>query len=375
MHFTYCHVLTLIGLFQQSQKVIAKPLKFWLLVLLHCIIRLRSDMPHKKLIKRLLPTKPKPWVFLVGFAVIGGITVYLAQAASPSVAFEVENASKSGVTTVTDATASAGSAIQFGSEIVTPPTTGTLPTAANTGPRYALTNITPAQFLSSGTCNRQRITGDIRMEAGSRGETYNLTDCEINGTLFILTGNQVGPLSLSEMPTINMDYVDVTGSIQSNSAVKFTMNHSYVSVGSQMALQVDWNWQAGPFPGSFSNSVFHQVWEADVFHSEALHVAGWGTGLRFTNVAFVIDGGNISVGGYTATINFHATEAVFDGCYFLSNGTPATYVAAAIEGANVIVKNSWLDDRIASVYTGTNFTDATYQNNKGYPSGNPLTLP
>lgn len=73
----------------------------------------------------------QPFVFVLLFALIGVSILLLTRAAGPSVAVETESATLSGVTQVSDTTASGGSYLKFGSgpsEPPPPPPPGTMPT-------------------------------------------------------------------------------------------------------------------------------------------------------------------------------------------------------------------------------------------------------
>lgn len=71
-------------------------------------------MSRVKHLKKFVRDNAKPILFVAGFAVVGAVTIFLVRAASPSAAFEAENATLAGVTQVNDASASAGKAVQFG---------------------------------------------------------------------------------------------------------------------------------------------------------------------------------------------------------------------------------------------------------------------
>lgn len=256
-----------------------------------------------------------------------------------------------------------------------PPTTGAQPTRANTGPRYAMTTMTPQQFYDTRTCNRQKITGDIRFDqAWMKGQTFNLTDCEVERVVVYINGGG-STLSLNEMPTINMDYVDINDSVQTLNAAKFNVNHSYINNGMQLVLKDYWApFITGPAPYNFSNTAIYGHYEVQPSHTEAMHVADYGSGYRFTNVAFIQQGGSINNSGVTAVINFHGNDTVFDGCWFLWDGPAPTYHTVYIDGQNTIVKNSWFDSGAGYVYPSSEHM-ATYQNNRNVDTGALLNLP
>src|SRR5690606_27687516 len=117
---------------------------------------------------------------------------------------------------------------------------GIRPTRANTGPRYALTPLSSSDFFSSRTCNRQRISGDLDFtQSWMKGQTFNMTDCEITGRIYVYINGGGSILPLNDMPIINLDYVDVLCALVANNAVKLTADHSYFA-GGQMTLDDVW---------------------------------------------------------------------------------------------------------------------------------------
>lgn len=298
----------------------------------------------------------------------GGVIV-LAQAAGSVFGFEAETGVHSGNIAVTnDTQASGGQAVRFtdGSDPA-----GQRPTRDNTGPRYSLTDMTPAQFWSSRTCNRQRITGDLNFDQSwMRAQTFTLTDCEITGNLWIYIQGGGSQLPVNDMPTISLDYVDVGGGVIGLNAAKLTIDHSYFANGGQITLKDYWApFINGPAPITVRNTVFYHPPgnAANGDHVEALHIADYGSGWRFTNVAFVQQGP--MNGTQTATINFHGSDSVFDGCWFLWEGGTAAYYTVYIDGPNNVVKNSWFAKGQADfVYPGSP-TMATYTNNRDVDTG------
>lgn len=286
-------------------------------------------------------------------------------------------ANATSTTTVSDASASGGSYVHFDALTTPPSTTGVQPTRINTGPRYGLSDITPDQFLSSRTCNRQRITGDVRLEQQwMKSLTFTLTDCEITGQLFIYIQGGGTPLSIPDMPTIIMDYVDVLGGMNTLNAAKITVDHSFIA-GSQWVLKDYWApFISGPAPYTFSNSLFYGLYASQPTHTEALHVADYGSGYSFTNVAFVQQGGPLANSGVTATINFHGRDAVFDGCWFIWEGTEApAYYTAYLDGINTTVRNSRFSAGASGyIYPGST-NNPIFSNNVDYLTGAPVLGP
>lgn len=250
---------------------------------------------------------------------------------------------------------------------------GEQPTRENTGPRYPLTDLTADEFFATRTCNRQRITGELRFDqAWMKGQTFTITDCEITGALSVYLASGGAQLPVDEMPVINIAYTDLLGSLQALNATKMTVDHSYI-LGAQITLKDQWSpFESGPAPYTFSNSFFYQVQGTPPDHTEALHVGDYGDGYRFTNVAFVQQGPNN--GTATATINFHGANAVFDGCWFLWDGDVAAYHTVYIDGPNNLVKNSWFDSGANYVYPDSEIL-ATYENNRNVDTGELLELP
>lgn len=250
---------------------------------------------------------------------------------------------------------------------------GVRPTAENTGPRYPLTDITPAQFLASRTCDRQRIVGNVQLDQSwMRGQTFTFTDCEIAGNLLVYLQGGGQQLPVDDMPVLKLDYTRVTGGISLLNAVKLTIDHSWMR-GGQWSLKDEWSpFVPGPAPVTVSNSVFYQPQGTPPDHTEALHVAGFGSGYRFTNVAFIQQGPNNHTA--TATINFHGSDTVFDGCWFLWDGPTAAYYVVYINGPRNLVKDSWFASGAAYVYPDSD-TLATYSGNRNVDTGELLQLP
>lgn len=256
-----------------------------------------------------------------------------------------------------------------------PPAPHIRPTRQNTGPRYALTEMTTNEFFSTRTCNRQRIVGNLNFDAAwMKGQTYNLTDCEITGNLYIYIVGGGATLPLEEMPVINMDYVDVLGSIVALNAVKLTANHSYFT-GGQLGLKDVWApFVTAPAPYVFSNSMFYGYYASQPDHTEALHLGDYGTGYRFTNVSFVQQGGSLENSGVTSTINFHGNDTIFDGCWFIWDGEVPAYYTVYIDGTNVVVKNSYFQKGAGNYVYPDSTTQATYINNRDFDTNQLLSL-
>lgn len=311
---------------------------------------------------------------------MGASIIIITKAASPSVVIEPESASlTSPAVTGADVNASGNSYVQFKSA-GTPPVTGAMPTKDNTGPRYAMTNITPDQFFSSRTCNRQKINGDVIFnQSYMMGQTFNLTDCEITGKMDIYLASGRA-LTLAEMPIINMDYVDLNGGLNTHNAAKLTFNHSLSGVGSQITLKDYWSpFISAPAPMTFTNSMFYQVLgyynsPADYEHTTTLHGADYGIGYTFTNVTFQHQRcPSIDICGVTAVVEFSG-DAVFEGCYFIYDGPgTATWNTFYMRGGNQTIKNSFmqrsLGDYVSFEHPNPVFT---FTNNVDYDTRQPI---
>ena len=335
-------------------------------------------------------------IALLGFGITGlsaiiPLATYRSIAISSFVSIEAESGSISDTTkvlkTTGDSAASGGSYVKFtagsstggstpGSGGTPPATTTTRPTRDNTGPRYTLTNMSADDFYNTRSCNRQRINEDVNFtQQWMKGQTFNLTDCEITGKIYIAIDGGGATLSLNDMPIINMDYVDVNSGIITLNAAKLTANHSYFA-GSQIVLKDFWApFVSAPAPFIFSNSMFYGLYASQPTHTEALHIADYGSGYRFTNVAFVQQGGALANSGVTAAINFHGSDTVFDGCWFVWDGHTPAYYAAYIDGINTVVKNSWFQKGAGNYIYPDSSNNATYQNNKDFMSGEAVSFP
>jgi hypothetical protein len=105
-------------------------------------------------------------------------------------------------------------------------------------------------------------------------------------------------------------------------------------------------------------------------------MADYGSGMTFTNVAFVQQGGSLNNSGVTAAINYHGANSTFDGCWFLWDGPAPAYYNVYIDGPGNVVKNSWFDgDNGAGFVYPSSETMATYTNNRNVDTGALLNLP
>jgi hypothetical protein len=326
------------------------------------------------------------------FALTGSALLLFTKASAPSYVTEAEFGTLDGTASVSiDGTASDGKAVLFSAATPTPTPTptptasptplpsGTRPTRANTGPRYTMTDMTPDQFYASKTCNRQRIVGDVRLEQQwMLSQTFTLTDCEITGMFWLyLVGGRA--LSLAEMPTITMSYVDINGGSILLNAAKWTADYSYIDGGSQWSLDDVWApFITGNAPISISNSVFYGPYFTQPTHAEPLHVGDYGNGYRFTNVAFLQQSGPLDNTGITATINFHGLDSIFDGCWFVweNPAQPPAYITAYLDaGSGSIVRNSKFSSGPAGYVYSASTYNPTFQNNTDVDTGAPVTGP
>lgn len=324
---------------------------------------------------------------VVGFIVVVGlVTIVVSQAASSTTAsLEAESGTPlNGATKTTDSTASSGMAVKFGQS--TPPQTGGQPTAANTGPRYPLTDMTPEEFKQTKTCNRQRITGNVAWDENQesfdqniiKGKTLNLTDCRIEGIFAIIIGHGE-VLPLDQIPTVNMDYVYIASPIYSTRA-RYNINHTWVNKGqSQFKLTGNWNSPSvAEYPLTIRNSVLIADYKTQPYHSEAMQTPNDMTvsGMQFINTAFMVRAGPLNNTGITATVNFKGRNTTFDGCYFLWEGEPPVPAWYSVDIAgpannNIVVKNSWFEKGVGGYDTKgkDELSAATYINNRDYNTG------
>lgn len=136
----------------------------------------------KKIWKESYKKRPYRAIVLAGLAVIaiglawGAVSLSLKADTVGTVSFQAENGTKTGVTTVADASASGGSAIRFGS--VAAPPTGELKgwqlTATNTGlAPHGLSCASLPMYTGGGkpaagtTISQKRITGPLDLSAGN----------------------------------------------------------------------------------------------------------------------------------------------------------------------------------------------------------------
>lgn len=320
--------------------------------------------------------------FVVGAIVFGLAMIIYTYAAGTSTAFEAESgALGSGATTLSITGASGSAAVKFASAPTPTPTpvAGGMPTRDNTGPRYAMTDMTPAQFYSSKTCNKQRINGSIELtQSWMRGQIFNITDCEISGDIYVYLIGGDQQLTATEMPVVNLNYSDV-GGIASENAFKLNVDHSYIGSKVQLKLSDGWPYDVpGYAPYVFTNTLIYNAYASQPAHTETLQTAGYGTGTSFTNVVFMQQGGPIANTGVTAAINYVGDGTIFDGCFFLWDGEAPAWYTVYISGPRVIVRNSWFDAASGGdgyVYPNTPAIMPTFTNNRNYRTNQLLDLP
>ncbi len=340
------------------------------------------------------PLYKRPFIVLaIGlFAAVGVALLLYSQAATNGIALEAETGNLMGTATVVTDTTSTGASndswVLFAAAsptpsptlapTPTPPPIGERPTRSNTGPRYALSTITADTFYTTRTCDRQRINDDVRIDQQwMKGQTFTLTDCEIAGSFWIYI--QSNALSLNEMPIINMDYVYIqSGSVLLNAA-KWTANHTYVDSGSQWSLDDVWApFISGAAPISFSNSVFYGQYHTQPTHAEPLHVGDYGSGYRFTNVAFLQQSGPLENTGITGTINFHGMDTIFDGCWFVweDPNQPPAYITAYLDaGGTSVVRNSKFHGTQGGYVYNASTYNPIFENNTNLITGAAVTGP
>lgn len=263
------------------------------------------------------------------------------------------------------------------------PISGTQPTRANTGPRYSLTgSITPAQFLASRTCNRQAITGTITLDKRAyAGQTFNLTDCEVQGGIEsrYLSADGKSPLPISEMPVFNVNYTRITGGMYTYSWLNMTMDHSSVGGKLQLSAQTDWNTGLrAPAPFNITNSFLYDPLPPAPTHMEVLQTGSMADGMHFSNVAFVQGGPAVDGKWVTSVVNISAANSTFDKCYFYYEGARAGPKTIYLLGPNNVVKNSYIQSSeggyVYGIEAKSTTQQATYINNFDYNTKAPIVL-
>ncbi|MCA9344594.1 hypothetical protein KC946_02050 [Candidatus Saccharibacteria bacterium] len=318
-------------------------------------------------------------IFIILFAIVGILIILSAKASTFSIAIEPESGVPQGdARIISDASTSGQKAIKFVKS--TPPVNESQPNESNTGPRFSLANLSVGQFLSSRTCNRQRINEDVIISDNSlKGKTFNITDCEIR-RLVVGFGNQ-SPLPENDIPIINIDYSYFPTEFITGSAAKMTVNHSWVNKGASQFKLTD-NWaspSSGSYPLIIKNSVLIADYITQPAHSEALQTPDdvSVSGMQFINTVFAVRAGPLDNTGITATINFKGRNSTFDGCYFLWEGDPPVpaWYSVEIGGPNNVVKNSWFEKGVAGYDTNgkPDLDSASYINNKDYNTGQVLS--
>lgn len=121
-----------------------------------------------------------------------------------------------------------------------------------------------------------------------------------------------------------------------------------------------------------SGSWIHHPHGSGPSHTEALAGFGWPTGARFIHSTFIQDGPHNDTA--TATINWHGTNSLFDGCYFGWANSTAAYFTIYVEGNGNTVRNSALEIGLADYVFPDSSPRATYTGNTDATSGALLAL-
>jgi len=217
-----------------------------------------------------------------------------------------------------------------------------MPTRANTGPTGITGTMTADQFLTSGLCDHQRITEQVRDEIGRMlGRTFTVDNCAFDGGLYYAN---YGSYPDSQFPTVSIRNSSINGWLMF-SPMRLTADRVYVT-GAYWAPCPDCgaqdhqaNQTQRAMPVTVTNSYFFAAQPPPPpypYHSEALHVVGAGIGYSFTNVRFTQEGpmnNNI-----TGAIKFTGRDSTFRNVYFDWGGTePAAYHTTYFEGVNIVI--------------------------------------
>jgi hypothetical protein len=232
--------------------------------------------------------------------------------------------------------------------------------------------MTAEQFLTSGVCDHQRITDQVRDESGQMlGRTFTIDNCALDGGLYYA---DYGAAPDRQIPTITISRSSINGWLMF-SPMRATVDRVYVT-GAYWAPCPDCgaedhqpNQTQRAMPITVTNSYFFAAPPPPPpypYHSEALHVVGAGIGYSFTNVRFTQEGpmnGNI-----TAAIKFTGRDSTFRNVYFDWGGTPpAAYHTTYFEGVNLVINGC----RIAKGNAGT----SAYEFPTVWSDGNGYVVP
>lgn len=216
----------------------------------------------------------RPVVFIVGFAILGSLILLLTRAAGPFASIQPEGSTLSGTTKVSDANASGGSYLQFGSGTTTPPPPtnppGTWPNDATTGYKAcgkSLSQLTPK-------------TGTLKPGDNEVIENFDLTgNIDVVGKNVIIrcgrirTAGDYGITSSNRVGSYVVDGVEIQGvsTSGSNSA-------AIVHYGTWTAKRVNvWRFRDGIKVGTnqtVEDSWIHDLWKTDGSHNDGFQSVG-----------------------------------------------------------------------------------------------------
>lgn len=271
------------------------------------------------------------------------------------------------------------------------PSPGAMPTFSNSGVTQPVVgSITAGQFLETGTCDHQEVTGDVHLEdwsgtaAAGAGRTFTAVQCAFDEQVFLLFDGFYGT---ARYPTIRFDHVSIPKGTILLGGMKGTISNSAIGGGFWSPCPNCTNTEWGTvraMPLAVTNTLLYSLPPSspDGYHYEALHVMGSSTGMSFDNVRFTIRGPYN--GTQTGAILFDANQAVFTDVYLDFDGTPAAsyytaYIGEEGAGANVSVNGCRVEMGMAwYVYPGGtgnhDSTAASWTGCKDWTSGISLSL-
>jgi hypothetical protein len=214
---------------------------------------------------------------------------------------------------------------------------GAMPTHENTGPSEPLTgpDLTAKEWVKRGTCDHQRVTGDVRIEMRTnRPGTWTLAadQCEFTGEVYVSID---GEYPESKYPTLDLNRVSIPKGLVVIAPIRMTIAGSEIGEAVWAPCPdcagTAWN-QRRAMPVKVTDTLFYSVppKKPDGYHYEALHLTGSATGLSFDNVRFMINGPMVS-GVQTGAILADADQMTFKNVYFdFNDGPVASYYTAYI---------------------------------------------
>jgi hypothetical protein len=183
----------------------------------------RRSLPLKKKFPGLTGTKSSAILFAIVFAAVGGLLVVLTQAATPTANFEAEAGTRSGnVTQVADATASAGSAVKFGTPVAAGACT-TKPDSTNTGPTGTLTTDNRTAITTTGEVVENKL---FPSSLDIRAANVTLRNVRVIESILV-----------NEKNNVTLDRVKVHG-IGVSSSSDVTIQYSHITSFDDDALHI-----------------------------------------------------------------------------------------------------------------------------------------